>query len=486
MRVLTGQDGDDLVTGDDWLERLDLVHSEDRARRKTALMDHLKGRTAHYECEYRVRDGSGRYRWLHDRGLGLRDAHRRVYRMAGAVSDITQRKLAESERLRLEQRLRHAEKLEALGTMAGGIAHDFNNILGSILGYGDMAVHGAPEGSALKRYTTNVMTAANRAKNLVDQILTYSRSGRGRREAVDLRALLEETAELVRASLPEGVHLDVHLGAADATVLADPTQLHQVLMNLCTNGIQAMRAGGRLTGGLEAVDTASERALSHGVLAAGHHLRLWVHDTGCGIPAQVLPRIFEPFFTTKDPGAGTGLGLALVQGIVGDLGGTLHVLSSPGVGSTFEVYLPRSEAPTRAADRQLPLPHGQGQRVLLIDDERARLLIGEEMLAALGYDPAGFTDPHTALDALTRDPVGFDAIVTNQLMPVMTGTQLAARVRQLGKDIPIVLIGGYRDAALEQEARAACIEQFLTKPLKQGDLAQAVAQALAARSTTAP
>ncbi len=480
-----GQGSDDLVTSDDWFNRLSLVHPDDRARRKAALISHLKGRTPYYECEYRVRGPSGGYRWLLDRGLGLRNPRGRTYRMAGALMDITERKLAEAERSRLEQRLRQAEKLEALGRMAGGIAHDFNNILGAILGYGEMAVRAATAGSALKRYADNVIIAASRAKDLVDQILAFSRSGRGRREAVDTRAVVDETLEMVRAALPEGVRLNTELNVTDATLTGDATHLHQVVMNLCTNAIQAMPSGGTLTVGLSAVDTTADRPVSHGLLPAGRYLVLSVSDTGCGIPAQVLDRIFEPFFTTKEPGAGTGLGLALVQGIVADLGGMIHVTSSLGAGSTFEVYLPRSGAPAEVADQQVPLPRGHGQRVMLIDDEKALLLLGEEMLAALGYDPAGFFDPHTALEALSAEPSGFDVIIADYLMPMMTGTQFATRVRQLAIDTPIVLMSGYRGAALEQEARSARIGQILAKPLTFLDLAKAVDRALGARSSVA-
>jgi len=486
MLALTGQYGQDLVTEDDWIDRLNLVHPDDRARRKAALLSHLRGRSAYYECEYRLRGSSGAYRWLLDRGLGLRDGRGRIFRMAGAVTDITERKLAEAERVRLEQRLRQAEKLEALGTMAGGIAHDFNNILGAILGYGEMALRAAPVQSALKRYMDSVMVAANRAKNLVDQILAFSRSGRGRRDAVDLRAVVEETLELVRASLPENVRLEVSTDPVPGTVIGDPTHLHQVVMNLCTNAIQAMPAGGTLSVKLTAVDVAAEQLMSHGTLPAGRYLRLSVADTGTGIPAELLDRIFEPFFTTKEPGSGTGLGLALVQGIVADLGGTIHVSSTMGVGSTFDVYLPRSEARADLADQQLPLPRGSGQRIMLIDDEKPLLLLGEEMLAALGYDPAGFSDPRAALNALTTDPAGFDAIVTDNLMPGMTGMRIAEQVRRLGRELPVVLISSYRGPALEQEAHVVGIDQIIAKPLSLRELALALEHVLPHVSHPAP
>jgi PAS domain S-box-containing protein len=360
LLALTGLEGEELVTDDHWIDKRNLVHPDDRARRKAALLRHLRGRTASYDCEYRIRDGTGEQRWLLDRGLAVRDARGRAYRMAGAIADITQRKHTEAERVRLEQRLRQAEKLEALGALAGGIAHDFNNILGAILGYAEMAMQATPATSALKRYTRNIMVAANRARNLVDQILAYSRSSRGRRDIVDLRGVVEETLELVRASLPDQVQLEIALNVSPAMVVGDPTNLHQVVMNLCTNAIQAMPAGGNLTVKLDAVVASVEQPLAQGTLSPGQYLRLSVGDTGTGIPAQLRDKIFEPFFTTKGPGSGTGLGLALVQGIVADLGGAIDVTSVADAGSTFDVYLPCAETWTDKADRWLALPRPSG------------------------------------------------------------------------------------------------------------------------------
>jgi len=393
--------------------------------------------------------------------------------------DINERVLAQAEREKLALRLRQAEKLEAIGTMAGGIAHDFNNILGAILGYGDMALSAAPEGGGLKRYVGQVMTAAHRAKALVDQILTYSRSTRGKPAAVSVHAVVAETLELVRASLPSNIELCPRLEASKAAVIADATQIHQLVMNLCKNAVDAMPTGGTLSVTLDVVDTAADRTLSHGLLPAGRHVRLAVEDSGCGMTPAVAERIFEPFFTTKQPGAGTGLGLALLHGIVTDLGGAIDVASIPGKGSVFNLYLPRSDAAAmQKVEEQGPLPQGDGECVLLIEDEEPLLLLTEEMLAALGYEPTGFTRAAEALSEFRADPSHFDAVVLDYLMPGMTGTELATQLRQARSDIPIVLVSGYTGPLLSQEALLAGVSQILTKPLDFRQLAESMAHAL--------
>jgi len=397
--------------------------------------------------------------------------------------DISERHLADAERDKLEMRLRQAVKLEAIGTMAGGIAHDFNNILAAILGYGDMAQSAAAEGSTIKRYVGNVIVAAHRAKALIDQILTYSRSNRGQRAVVNVEEVLAETLDLVRVSLPQEIELSTVLGARRAAVMADPTQIHQLIMNLCRNAEHAMSAGGKLTVSLDVIDANEDAVLSHGLLPAGRYIRLRVEDTGCGMTPDVAARIFEPFFTTRDSGAGTGLGLALVQGIVADLGGAIDVASRPRQGSAFDIYLPRSDAEAiEKADDAAALPRGHGERVLLVEDEKPLMLLTEEMLAALNYEPAGFTRPADALEEFRADPTRFDAVVLDQLMPGMTGTELARQLRQLRADVPVVLISGYTGPVLTQQALSAGIDHILTKPLDLRQIAEALSTVLARES----
>jgi PAS domain S-box-containing protein len=392
--------------------------------------------------------------------------------------DISERKLAEAEHAKLESRLRQAEKLEAIGTMAGGIAHDFNSALTAILRYGEMARNAAPETGTLKRYVDNVLSAANRAKTLVDQILTYSRTTRGKPGVVNAGAVVQEALDLVRASLPSNVDLKVELPATLATVIANPTQAHQLVSNLCSNAVHAMPEGGTLSVALEIVDTPQDSELSHGLLAVGPYVRLSVQDTGCGMVPAVLEHIFEPFFTTKELGQGTGLGLALVQGIVSELGGAIDVVSRTGAGTVFHLYLPRSDA-IGTMEAVVSLPRGAGERVLLVVDERPPMLLAEEMLAALGYEPAGFTRPSHALDEFRADPSRWDAVVLDYLMPEMTGVELTKHLRALRADIPVVLMSAYEGPVLLQEALAAGIDHVMSKPLGLQQLAKAISKALA-------
>ena len=314
-----------------------------------------------------VRDGSGK---LEHTGAGM---------------DIPEQKLAQVERERLEQRLRQAEKMEAVGRLASGIAHDFNNVLAGVFAYGEMLVEETPGGSPLKRYARNVLTAAARGRSLVEQILAYSRSQRGTRAPVDIANVVAETLELVRGSLPPDISLEARAPKSPLVMMGDATRLHQVVMNLCRNAIQAMGGGGTLRVVLEAADLSTERALSHGTLAPGRYVRLTVEDSGSGMDEAVRLRIFEPFFTTKEIGRGTGLGLALVYAIVTDLGGAIDVTSAPHQGSTFTIYLPHSELALAAADAAAASPpRRNGERVLLVDDETPVLAATAEVLSRLG------------------------------------------------------------------------------------------------------
>jgi signal transduction histidine kinase/CheY-like chemotaxis protein len=390
----------------------------------------------------------------------------------------SERRLAEVERGRLEQRLRQAEKMQAVGRLAGGIAHDFNNILGGILGYAEMLFEQTSEGSPLKRYARNVLAAANRARGLVDQILAYSRTQRGKRLPVDFGRVVAETLELVRGSLTTGMRIEGKLPPTPVFVVGDPTQLHQVLMNLCTNAMHAMGAGGTLRVALEAADTGKEHALAHGTLQPGSYVRLTVEDTGPGMDEATIARIFEPFFTTKEVGKGTGLGLSLVYGIVTDSGGGIDVTSAVGCGSTFAIYLPRVDTVEPADEDQAPVPRGHGERVLVVDDEEPLVAVTSEMLSRLGYEPVGFADSREALAAFESSSGRFDAAITDEVMPRLTGTELAGLLRRRRSDLPIILVSGYIGPLLAERARSAGVSRILKKPVQSREIAEALAHVL--------
>jgi PAS domain S-box-containing protein len=429
--------------------------------------------------ETRVRHKDGSWHWIESTTSNLLEEPS-VQAFVMNFRDITERKQAEAERARLEQRLRQAEKMQAVGRLAGGIAHDFNNILGGILGYAEMLVEGTAAGSALKRYAQNVLVAANRASNLVEQILWYSRSQRGSRAPVDLGRIVAETLELVRGSLAPGIRLEAKLPAAPLSVVGDPTQLHQVTMNLCTNAIQAMGGGGTLRVTLEAADVAAERTLAHATLQAGPYACLTVEDSGSGMDEATLARIFEPFFTTKEVGKGTGLGLALVYGIVTDSSGAIDVASAVGQGSRFTIYIPRVDSPPAAgAENEEPMARGRGERVMVVDDEEALLAVSTEVLKRLGYEPVAFPHGAAALAAFEAQPERFDAVIADEIMPGLSGTELARALRLRRADLPIILVSGYIGPQMTERAIAAGIDQILKKPVQSREIAATLARVLA-------
>jgi len=384
----------------------------------------------------------------------------------------------EREREEMQRQLQQAAKMEAIGRLAGGIAHDFNNILGAILGYGEMAQKNL-EGRAVRRHVDQVMQAGARGKGLVERILAFSRSGLGERVPVHVQSVVEETLEILAASLLPQVRLEKRLDVGDTAVVGDATQLHQVAMNLCTNALQAMEHGGVLTVALDRVAVAERRLLSHGTLLPGPYVRLSVSDTGSGIPPAVLERMFDPFFTTKGVGDGTGLGLSLVHGIVADFGGAIDVKTQAGAGTTFTVWLPASgETPRILAEPAGDLPLGEGEAVMIVDDERSLVALAEETLAELGYEPAGFDSSVAALQAFRADPQRFDLVLTDETMPDMSGVDLAREIRRVRPELPIVLMSGYSGAQLTERARATGVAEVLRKPLVRRDIAEALARAL--------
>jgi predicted ATPase/signal transduction histidine kinase/ActR/RegA family two-component response regulator len=464
------------------------THPEDRALLEQTF-DRARHEKKDWDLEHRLlmRDGSIKHLQVVARALADGSGN---LEFVGAVMDITQRKRAqemqrvqEREREEMQRQLQQAVKMEAIGRLAGGIAHDFNNILGAILGYGELAQSNLGEGSAVRHQIDQVMHAGMRGKGLVDRILAFSRSGVGERVPVPAQSVVEEALELLAASLPDDVRLERRLDGADTAVVGDATQFHQVVMNLCTNAVQAMERGGVITVVLDRVAVRELRLLSHGTLCAGSYVRLLVSDTGGGIPPAVLKRMFDPFFTTKRVGDGTGLGLALVHGIVVDFGGVIDVATHLGVGTTFAIWLPAAgPMPRLLAERAGDLPRGNGETVMIVDDEYALVALAEETLAELGYEPVGFCSSIAALHAFRVEPNRFDLVLTDETMPDLTGTELAREILQLRPEISIILMSGYGGTQLSERAQAAGVIDVLRKPLVRRDIAEPVARALQARN----
>jgi two-component system NtrC family sensor kinase len=442
----------------------DLVHPDDA--------DSVRQRVANPDgsaIEFRARHANGEWRVLEAVGSDMRQ-HPAIRGVVLNIRDVSQQAKADKQ-------LRQAQKLEAIGTLAGGIAHDFNNILAAILGYGEMARKDSAEGSPLRRYIDSALSAAMRAKSLVERILAFSRGGMGERAAVHVQSVVEEALDVVTAGLPPDIRVERRLSAGNAAVTGDPTQVHQVVTNLCSNAIQAMNASGTLTVALDVIDAHDAHPANEN-LQGGTYVRLTVGDTGSGMSAEVLERIFDPFFTTKRVGVGTGLGLSLVHSIVNDLGGHIEVVSAVGKGSTFTVYLPSRTTVAARASVEHPVPKGKGQIILLIDDEEALVRLGEEMIAKLGYEPVGFTSSAAALEKFRAAPEWFDAVLSDEAMPEITGSELANEIRKIRSDIPIVLMSGFVSPALAARAQDAGVFEVLAKPLLSHDIARSLASAL--------
>jgi PAS domain S-box-containing protein len=393
--------------------------------------------------------------------------------MTFTVLDITPRKEAEQERRRLEERLRQAQKMEAIGTLAGGIAHDFNNILAAIIGFSELATIATDRNSEARGHLAEVLKASFRARDLVRQILTFSRRTESEFAPVNVHLIVGEALKLLRASLPSTIDLR-HSTRSRGRVLGDPTQIHQVVMNLCTNAYQAMPRGGTLEVTLSETRIDPMPPPEPQILAPGPYLKLGIRDTGHGIDPSILHRIFDPYFTTKEKTKGTGLGLAVVHGIVKAHKGAVRVSSRVEEGTTFDVLLPliSNSAPGLLA-REQPVPRGS-EHILFVDDEPSIEALGRLTLEALGYQVTTSLNPADALARFRAAPRSFDLVITDMTMPGMTGDRLAQEVMRIRPDLPVVVCTGHSDLIDPDRARALGIQALVMKPILRDDLADLV------------
>ncbi len=393
-----------------------------------------------------------------------------------SIQDITAQRLAET-------RLRQAQKMESLGTLAGGIAHDFNNLLTGMLGSAELIRFELPAEHPAQRWLENIAAGGARAKRLVQQILTFSRRSEAQRGSVNLVRVAEEAMRLLGSTLPPMVQIEVALDHESPPIRGDATQLHQVLMNLCTNAWQALPPeGGRIGVRLERMVVSADLQRDNPELPAGPVVRLTITDNGCGIEPNVLPRIFDPFFTTKEAGRGTGLGLAVVDGIVRDHGGAILVRSTPHIGTAFELYFPVADAPGEAPGTVSPaaseVPRGRQQRILFVDDDAGPRAAIAGMLRYLGYEVTAVGHPAEALLKFTAQPTGFDLLLADYAMPGMTGLELARQLREVHATLPIVIVSGHLEADQRAESSRLRIAAVLGKPPEMAELARTVATAL--------
>ncbi|WP_448873154.1 hybrid sensor histidine kinase/response regulator [Desulfobulbus propionicus] len=441
----------------------------------------LQGEVVVEDCSLITRDGTRRD--FHSLVVPIREGET-ILGILGINIDITERNLAELERKALQTQLIQAQKMEAIGTLAGGIAHDFNNILGAIFGYAELARENAPPDSVIVRNLNRILEASERAASLVRQILSFSRQDTIKRVPLEPVQLIKEAIQLLRPTLPSTIEIRQQLPASSLLILADPTQIHQIMMNLCTNAFHAMEhGGGILTISVRDRELAQTDPQRYPHVRPGKYVELSISDTGVGVPEEIRGKIFDPYFTTKKVGKGTGMGLAITHGIVTSAGGFITCDSEVGKGTTFTIFFPAIEqgGQERLALEQTDV-QGQG-RILFVDDELPLAEMGRAMLERLGYTVTVSTGSSEALTIFQQDRDYFDAIITDQTMPGMTGLDFAKKVLALRPDIPIILCTGFSSIVDEQLAKECGIQGFVMKPFKREEIAVLLRKLLNREST---
>ncbi len=436
------------------------------------------GYVENFETKLKRKDGS--IWWASTNAHVSKNKNGNVQGVEGITRDITKLKEAEEEQKALKAHLQQAQKMESIGTLAGGIAHDFNNILSPIMIHSEMAKMELPPDSPVQHNLREIYKAGERARDMVKQILTFSRKREGKRAELKITPVIKEALKLLRSTIPTTIDIQQNMEVGSDIVLADPTQIHQIVLNLGTNAAHAMKEkGGTLAVSLVQEDLDSEAAAQHSPdLNPGSYLKLTVSDTGSGIDRENMERIFEPYFTTKEVGEGTGMGLAVIHGIVKRYGGDITVESELGKGTTFNIYLPRIEAdvtPVEEPSVQIP---GGAERILFVDDERVAVDAIQPMLENLGYNVTARTSSTEALNAFKNDPNGFDLVITDQTMPNMTGKDLAQKMMSIRPAIPIILCTGYSDQIDKKSAEEMGIRSFIMKPIVMGEMAHTIREIL--------
>jgi len=418
-------------------------------------------------------------------GKYLYDQNGSVAGLQGTTRNISERKEAEKERRRLSAQLRHSQKMEAIGTLAGGIAHDFNNILTAIVGYAELSLMDAKEKSRLSNNLREIYRAGDRATELVKQILTFCRQTELERQPMQISPIVKEALKLLRSSIPTTIEIKSSIKDNLGATMADPTQIHQVVMNLCTNAAQAMeKTGGKLTVTLDKTILGKNFRTMHPDITPGVYFQLTVADTGLGIPPEIMEKIFDPYFTTKKIEEGTGLGLSVSQGIVKSCGGEITVESTLNKGSIFRVYLPEINLNAlQEEDKTIELPTGN-QCILFVDDEPSLVDMGQQRLSRLGYQVEGYTSSVKALSQFQSNPTRYDLVITDMTMPVISGDRLARRLIEIRPDIPIILCTGYSRQISNEMAVACGIRSLLMKPITIKAMAETVKQVLSQKRSS--
>jgi PAS domain S-box-containing protein len=455
------------------------LHPDDRDRVQASWNAAIRTHEA-WAAEFRFVRPDEAVTWLVGQSRPQKNPTGETTGHVGTLTDVTSLKRTEEARKKLERQLRQSSKMESLGTLAGGIAHDFNNILTGTFGFVDLARLELSTGHPVHAWLDRIAGSSHRARDLVRQILVFSRKDEGVRVSQRLHTVVNDALRMLRSMLPPMVSLEARVGPNTSPVLADTTQVQQVILNLCTNAWHALAPrGGRIIVTLENCSLTQDDAAQHPELRAGPWVRLSVADNGCGMDPSILEHIFEPFFTTRETGAGTGLGLAVVHGIVQSHQGAILVQSAVGVGSTFELYLPPiAEAPDPPDAKSLVIPLGHGERILVVDDDPVSGFAIEKLIETLGYHPRRFTRPEDALINFTEDPMHYDLVVTDLAMPGMNGAELMEHLIRIRPSVPIIVITGYIEPARVHALEGSAARAILHKPVARAELATIIARHL--------
>ena len=465
----------------------EICHPEDADVVSDSLQRLIEGEIEFASYEQRFLHRDGHTCWSLVSTSLLQDSEGSPLHFISLYQDLTDKRLTEIENEKLGTRLQQAQKMEAIGTLAGGIAHDFNNILSGILGYAQLGMMENDQASDNYRWLQGIQEAGDRASELVKQILTFSRQGNQERAPIQIHLIIKEALKLLQATLPLNIDIQEKVSTQSGLVLADSTQIHQLVMNLCTNAYHSMLdQGGTLEVILEPETLSPGAKAEQFGLQPGPYLKLTVADTGCGMDDATIKKIFDPYFTTKEPEKGTGLGLSVVHGVVESHGGAIFVDSQPGQGTRFEVLFPQITLDKQAVNKAVEsIPTGT-EKILFVDDEDAVVETGKSILENLGYRVEAHTDPQKAIDEFSAHGDDFDLIITDMSMPCLTGEELSKRFLEIRPDIPILLCTGYSDQLDAANACAMGIKKFLTKPLEMGNLANIIREVLDENSRFLP
>ena len=459
---------------------VNLMHPDDQKTIVPEVENYVKNAQP-YEVEFRLKTKDGDWKWISGRGKSYeKDVDGIPHRAVGVHVDITDRIQTEQEKKKLEVQLRQAQKMEAIGSLAGGIAHDFNNVLYAIIGYTELSMDAVPEGSKARRNLQAVLKAADRAKDMIQQILTFSRKTEKEKKPISVQSVLREAVNLIRTSLPSTIEIRQDIDAECGPIMADPTQIHEIIMNLGTNAYHAMREKGGVLGiTLRQEEISTDDSKYDLNLHPGSYLKLIVEDTGHGIDSNIMENIFDPYFTTKGVGEGTGMGLSVVHGIVRDHGGDIKVYSEPGKRTAFHVYLPLIETGTVEREIISAEPASTGtERILFVDDEEQIVNMVRQILEDLGYHVTPRTSSVEALEAFRAKPDEFDLVITDMTMPNMTGAELAPKLLEIRSDIPIILCTGFSELMDEKKANAIGIREYVMKPIVRDKIAGTIRKVL--------